>query len=119
MRLKLDENIPAGLVEALAALGHEVDTVPHEALTGQSDFRVWGAAQIAERFFVTQDLDFSDIRRFAPGTHRGILLVRLSNPSRRYLVERIRDIFNVEAVDAWQECFVVVTDSKIRIRAPD
>jgi hypothetical protein len=36
---------------------------------------------------------FSDIRHFAPGTHRGILLVRLSNPSRRHLVERRRGIF--------------------------
>ncbi len=118
MKLKLDENIPAGLVETLAALGHDVDTVPQEALTGEPDPKVWDAAQNAHRFLVTQDLDFSDIRHFAPGTHRGLLLVRLSNPSRRRLLERIRGIFSTEDVETWPECFVVVTDRKIRIRRP-
>ncbi len=61
MRLKLDENIPAGLVETLTALGHDVDTVPQEALTGHSDRKVWDAAQNVRRLLITQDLDFSDI----------------------------------------------------------
>jgi predicted nuclease of predicted toxin-antitoxin system len=116
MRIKLDENLPAGLVEALAKLGHDVDSVPQEALSGQPDSKVWDAAQNAQRFLVTQDLDFSDVRRFAPGTHQGILLVRLSNPSRRHLIERIQGIFGIEAVETWRQCFVVVTDLKIRIQ---
>ena len=36
MRIKLDENLPAGLVPLLAALGHEVDTVPAEGLVGKT-----------------------------------------------------------------------------------
>jgi predicted nuclease of predicted toxin-antitoxin system len=118
MKIKLDENLPAALIEALAKLGHDVDSVPQEALTGQSDEKVWDAAQKAQRYLVTQDLDFSDVRRFAPGTHQGILLVRLSNPSRRHLIERIQGIFSVEAVESWRQCFVVVTDLKIRIQRP-
>jgi hypothetical protein len=35
MRLKLDENMPLSLVEALALLGHDIDTVPHEGLNGR------------------------------------------------------------------------------------
>jgi len=77
MKIKLDENLPAGLVEVFAKLGHDVDSVPQEALTGHHDAKIWEATQDAERFLVTQDLDFSDVRRFAPGTHQGILLVRL------------------------------------------
>lgn len=118
MRIKLDENLPAGLIEVLAKLGHDVDSVPQEALSGQPDANVWDATQAAQRFLVTQDLDFSDVRHFAPGTHEGILLVRLSNPSRRHLIERIQGIFSVEAVETWRQCFVVVTDLKIRIQRP-
>jgi hypothetical protein len=33
--------------------------------------------QESQRFLVTQGLDFSDTRRFSPGMHCGILLVRL------------------------------------------
>jgi hypothetical protein len=32
MKIKLDENMPAGLVSAIAELGHDVDTVPSEDL---------------------------------------------------------------------------------------
>lgn len=116
MKIKLDENLPAQLIEGLAKLGHDVDSVPQEALAGQPDAKVWDASQQAQRFLLTQDLDFSDVRRFAPGTHKGILLVRLSNPSRRRLIDRILEIFSTEAVEAWTGCFVVVTDLKIRIQ---
>jgi predicted nuclease of predicted toxin-antitoxin system len=116
VKIKLDENLPATLVEPLAALGHDVDTVPQEQLGGRQDADVWDAAQRAGRFLVTQDLDFSDVRDYEPGTHFGILVVRLSNPSRRALIKRIRAVFHDEAIESWQRCFVVVTDRKIRIR---
>lgn len=74
MKIKLDENLPVRLVRILSQLGHETDTVGQEGLAGQDDRHVWEAAQGAGRFLITQDLDFSDIRRFTPGTHQGILL---------------------------------------------
>ena len=76
MKIKLDENLPVRLARALEKLGHDTDTIPEEGLTGRNDIQVWGAAQETDRFFITQDLDFSDTRRFTPGTHHGILLER-------------------------------------------
>ena len=73
MKIKLDENIPGGLAGVLQALGHDADSVVDEGLAGYPDLPVWQTAQQAERFFVTQDLDFSDLRQFAPGKHYGIL----------------------------------------------
>jgi predicted nuclease of predicted toxin-antitoxin system len=69
--LKLDENLPEGLVAEFAALGHDVDNVRMEGLAGRNDEDVWTSTQAARRFLITQDLDFSDIRRFQPGTHHG------------------------------------------------
>ena len=69
MRIKLDEDLPTRLVSVLADLGHDVDTVPTERIAGEDDAVVWQAAQAGHRFLVTQDLDFSDIRKFKPGTH--------------------------------------------------
>ena len=90
MKIKLDENLPVDLVPILSALGHDVDTVPGEQLEGEPDPVIWKAAQSAARFLVTQDLDFSDVRKFAPGTHAGIMLVRLRLASRRALIARVR-----------------------------
>ncbi len=119
MKIKLDENMPASLVPALAALGHDVDTVPSEGLAGSDDPSVWTKSQQAGRFLITQDLDFSDLRAFSPGTHEGILLIRLRSPSRRVLYEHVRSIFQAEDAETWRGAFVVSTESKLRIHLPD
>ncbi len=67
MKIKLDENLPVALVAVFASVGHDADTVPQERLTGRTDADIWRAAHKSGRFLVTQDLDFSDARRYAPG----------------------------------------------------
>lgn len=93
-------------------------SVPEERLAGRPDREVWKGTQSAARFLVTQDMDFSDVRMFAPETHAGILIIRLGEPSRRALTERIESVFREESVDSWTACLVVATDRKIRIRRP-
>ena len=118
MKIKLDENIPASISEVLTDLGHDVDTVPREGLAGADDDRVWDAVLQGQRFFVTQDLDFSDVRKFAPGTHPGLLILRFRNPGNRSMADRLIAIFSSENVGSWGRCFVVATEHKIRIRSP-
>lgn len=118
MRVKLDENLPASLTAPLVSLGHDVDTAIEEGLQGRDDPDVWDAAQATGRFLITQDLDFSDARRYAPGTHAGVLLLRLRNPSRSRLHARVESLFRDEPVDTWRSCFVVASDTKVRVRRP-
>ena len=79
MRVKLDENLPERLAGALLELGHDVDTVIQEGLQGQEDEELWPKVQAASRLLVTKDLGFCDERRYPPGTHHGILVLRLSD----------------------------------------
>lgn len=118
MNIKLDENMPRRLVRILAGMGHRVDTVPHEGLSGRDDTVVWEAAQKTGRFLITQDLDFSDIRKFIPGTHHGLLLVRLRDPGRNALAQKVQTLFQSESVEDWKGCFVVATERKLRVRKP-
>ncbi|MBT3294392.1 MAG: DUF5615 family PIN-like protein [Verrucomicrobia bacterium] len=118
MKIKLDENIPSSLKDVIAHHGHDVDTVISEGIAGKDDDVVWRYATESGRFLITQDLDFSDIRRFAPGSHHGILLVRLRDPGIRALRARLEDLFRTEDVDDWAACVVVATDTKLRIRRP-
>ena len=118
MNIKLDENLPEALVPILAELGHDTDTVPQENLTGQDDEAVWGAAQKAVRFLITQDLDFSDSQKFVPGMHCGILLLRLRDPGRLALLRIVELLFKTEAVETWHGCLVVATERKLRVVRP-
>jgi predicted nuclease of predicted toxin-antitoxin system len=118
MKIKLDENLPDHLAGLLRDLGHDVHTTSQENLSGKADRDIWEASQKESRFLITQDLDFSDLRTFAPGSHCGILLVRLRFPARKNLIERIVEVFRSETPGNWKGCFVVVTERKIRIVKP-
>jgi len=118
MRIKLDENLPAPLASRLAAAGHDVHTVLEEGIAGKPDRVVWQAAQREARFLITQDMDFSNAQLLVPGTHHGILLSRMHTPSWRALVVRVANLFAQEDVTQWARCFVVATESKVRVRRP-
>lgn len=118
MNIKLDENMPAGLAPILADFGHNVETVVQEGMEGWPDHDIWERTQKEARFLITQDLDFSDVRRFAPGTHQGILLVRLRDPGRIALTEIVRELFRNKDISDWSGCFIVLTERKLRIRRP-
>jgi len=115
MRIKLDENLPLSLASVLTALAHDVHTVAEENLSGSKDDELWEAAQRESRFLITQHLDFSDTRKFAPGTHCGILLIRLRSPDRTTLIQRVKQLFFQEEVALWSGCFVVASEHKVRV----
>lgn len=119
MKIKLDENLPTRLVPLLTDLGHDVETVPDEQIAGRDDHVVWNAAQAEGRFLVTQDLDFSDARKYAPGTHHALLLIRLPQPGRTALFDRVSTLFRTEAVDSWSGCIVSATPMKVRVKKPE
>ncbi len=118
MRIKLDENLPAALVPLLAALGHEVDTVPAEGLAGQDDDVVWRAAQAEHPFLVTQDLDFSDARKYVPRDSPRPAAGSASAAEPHRLAGQGCRLFQTEAVDIWSGCLVTATPTKVRVRRP-
>jgi hypothetical protein len=56
------------------------------------------------------------VRRFKPGTHAGLLLVRLREPVAHALASRIQAVAQEEGLDSFTGCFAVLTDRKLRIR---
>ncbi|MHB1654881.1 MAG: DUF5615 family PIN-like protein [Burkholderiales bacterium] len=114
MKIKLDENLPVRWVPILQNYGYDVDTVLAENLGGRPDADIWQAVCAEGRFLITQDLDFSDTRQFVPGTHAGLLLVRLREPGAQALKEAINAI--AAEIANWAGCFVVLTENKIRIK---
>ncbi len=81
MRVKLDENLPVSAASIFAAAGHDVDTVGDEGLAGSDDPTVSRVATEAERLVVTLDRDFGDTQQYPPGSHAGILVLRLDDAS--------------------------------------
>jgi len=118
MKLKLDENIPLSVKRRLTVMGFDVDTVSDEGLAGARDSDVWSAAQAEQRCFVTQDLDFSDARKFAPGTHAGLILVRLPDHEQWRVGDFLVAWLSGDDAASWTGCFVVATPNKVRVLKP-
>ena len=118
MRVKLDENIGRTPQRLLEEHGHDVDSVYDEALSGAPDRDLWQAVQREERFFITLDTDFSDVRHFAPGTHAGLLLLRPQNRSARATATLLRRVVDAHPLPSLRGCFAVATEAHTRIRRP-
>jgi predicted nuclease of predicted toxin-antitoxin system len=117
LKIKIDENLPVDLAAVLLELGHEPDTVHDEGMEGRPDDEVWAAAQREGRFFITQDLRWSDSREYVLGSHYGILLLRLADPDRRTVFAKVQEIFKAEG--DLSRCYVVATENKVRLKRPD
>jgi len=118
MKVKLDENIPVGLVDILNRYGHDAVTVPQQGLAGQPDTVIWDAAQHENRFLITMDLDFADIRHFPPGTHEGILVLRPTRQGRRAILALFQAVLAQHHLDSFKKCIVIADEWRIRVRKP-
>jgi predicted nuclease of predicted toxin-antitoxin system len=86
--IKVDEDVPPVAASWLQERGYEASTVVDQGMGGWKDHQLWPQVQAEQQFLVTADKGFGDIRRYPPGTHQAVLLLR---PDR----DGIRPIFEL------------------------
>jgi predicted nuclease of predicted toxin-antitoxin system len=118
MLLKLDENLGRSHVELLRNSAYEADRVYDEGLSGWKDSAVWKRVCDEGRFFITLDLDFADVRRYKPGSHPGILLLRARSRSRVAVLKVLQRVLNEGRLDSLAGCLAVADEVHTRIRRP-
>lgn len=118
MKFKLDENVPRRAGDLLTNAGHDVSTVRNEGLTGEPDAIVARTAAAEEMMLVTLDKDLGDLRSFPPGTHPGIIVMRLADQSAPRVTTVLRSLLQGFDLADLVGCLVVVEDTRVRIRRP-
>ncbi len=118
MKIKLDENVVREAVAVLRELGHDVTTVPEQEMSGWSDDDIWPVIQDESRLLVTLDKGFGDIRHYAPGSHRGVLLLRPDKHRPAAVAAFIIDVLQTITLEDIEGCIAVATPRGIRIRRP-
>lgn len=116
--IKLDENLGEIHAEHLRRAGYAVDRVYDEGLSGATDEQVWQRACSEGRLFITLDLDFSDVRRFPPGTHPGILLLRVRTRGRQAVLDVLSRVVIECKLDTLVGCLAVADENQTRVRRP-
>lgn len=119
MKFKLDENLSHELGTELRALGHDVHTVAAEGLAGSSDPIVLVAVREEGRMLLTQDRGFADLRRYPPGSHLGIVVLRPSTQDPEAISQLLRRFLGQYDLAEFEGCNVVVEPTRVRVRRPD
>ncbi len=95
-----------------------MDTVVEEGLSGADDQAVAAAARREWRMLLTLDLDFSGIARFAPGTHPGIVVVRVPEPRPSLVIAALTGVLARHSLDDLTCCIVIAQLGGVRVRRP-
>ena len=115
-KFKIDENLPLEVADLLSQFGYDVETVLSEGLEGSNDDILFQTCKTEKRIFITFDLDFSDIRAYPPGTHPGIIVIRLDDQSVGETLSTINKIIPAFKEETPDSKLWIVEKKKIRIR---
>jgi predicted nuclease of predicted toxin-antitoxin system len=118
LEAKFDENLGRSHVALLQRAGYEADRVHDQGLSGAEDGMVWQRVCTESRFFITLDLDFSDVRQYPPGTHPGILLIRPRNRSAAAVARVLARVLDGQPVETLRGCLSVADEVFTRVRRP-
>lgn len=113
---KLDENLPDRALTRLRARGHDVETALTERLSGAPDPAMLAACVAEDRILVTLDLDFSDIREYPPGSHRGIWVLRPDQQTFASVLALVEAGIRLSAVERTVGQLWVIDERRVRIR---
>lgn len=116
MRLKLDENLPTDLATELAGRGHDADTVVDEDLAGQPDPVIVAAATDAQRILLTLDRGIGDLRRYPPGSHAGVVVLRPASQDPASVLDLVDRLLDTHDLRDLAGCVVIVEPRRVRIR---
>lgn len=113
--VKVDEDLPEDVVGLLAGRGVDAVSVRGQGWSGWADEHVLAGIQGEGRWLFTADKGFSDVRRYAPGTHQGIVFFRAERESRAAYVALTRILLDSVDLAAVPGALVVVSHRGTRI----
>jgi len=117
MRFKLDENMPIEVAELLNSNGHNASTVLDEQINGAIDAKIALICQTEDRILITLDLDFADIRAYPPRSYPGLVVLRLKQTNRRYVIEFAPRLLKLLDKEPIQHRLWIIDEDRLRIRS--
>ena len=116
LKVTVDEDLPRQAVQLLREHGYDAASVVEQGMSGWKDAQLWIAVQRDERYLVTADKGFGDIRVYPPGTHQGILLLRPDEDGIRPILELLQKVLNTYNLEDLIGATTVASPRGIRLR---
>jgi predicted nuclease of predicted toxin-antitoxin system len=116
VKFKLDENLSPSLAELFTSAGHDAHSVVDQGLGGATDPAVLLYCTQESRVLVTFDLDFTNIQAHPPGTHAGIVVLRLATQSHALAAAALVRVLALLPGNSLAGSLWIVEDHRVRIR---
>ena len=116
LKIKVDEDLPHVIAEMARQAGYDAATVLDQSMGGAKDPALWKSVQAEGRFLITADKGFGDIRRYPPGRHQGVLLLRPDQDGILPLINLFKRVLEHQKLKSLRGMLTVVTTRGIRIR---
>jgi len=108
MNIFVDENIPLMTVRALRKQGHNVLDIRGTEDEGMPDDVLWQRVQREGRLLITTD---KGLAQYRDQPHHGILIVRLRQPSRIKIHQRVMQGITQIKAEKWPGMILVMRDT--------
>lgn len=118
MKIKVDEDLPKAVAESLRRVIPDTPTVLDEGLSGALDPKLWDAAQGEGRFLITGGKAFANIRKYPPGTHHGVLLLRPKDNGIFQMLTLIEDVLKLGNLENLAGCIAAASHHRLKVRRP-
>jgi len=119
MQFKLDENLPQEARNVLTAAGHDAVTVLDQRLGGKPDNVVASVCNDEDRILITLDTDFSNIIRYPPAIHPGIIVIRVEDQSKFNVLSLFDAILASLKKESPARKLWIVEPHRIRVRGTE
>lgn len=93
-------------------------TVFEEGLSGTLDPAPWEIIQGEQRFLITGDKAFANIKKYPPGTHAGVLLLRPDEDGIPQMMDLIQEVLKLGILENLGGCIAVASPRRLRVRRP-
>ena len=116
MQIKVDEDLPNLATQCLRDRGYQADSVVDQKMGGWKDVALWVAVQAEQRFFVTADKEFANIRVHPLGSHAGVLSLRPDEDGIRPVMDLLAQVLDNFDLNTLSGAVTVATPRGVRIR---
>ena len=118
MRLFTDHCFFSCGIDFLQGCGYDIIKASDAGLQKASDEEIALFCKKENRIILTLDNDFTSLYRFPPGTHKGIVVFKISPFIPATLLNALKPLVERKAFTQFKDALVIASRNKIRIVRP-
>ena len=115
----IDACLPRSSTRVLRELGYDAIDAREVSMSSAEDTEIFEYAQKKGRILVTRDKGFGDVLKYPPGSHQGIIVLRLPSTYTANQINKVLKGFLLDVrIERLEKKLAIVEATRYRLRGP-